>query len=191
VWPFTWKREVSDALCEIRAGLGRVQAQQSQLLRNQATLARNQQLIWDRLETIERLIKCGYQPGEVTVTITGERSVEGMADKIQFDVNLPPKAAPDVVNRELTVDFGDGNPNVFELSGDENVVTGLEGDQDSTVNLALVDIDDAGNRSEASTASATLVDSVAPPKPGELGVTIIGETHEEDPVDPDPVDPVE
>jgi hypothetical protein len=162
---------------------------QEKILGNQRTLSRNQLLLGRKIDALDRkldvvegllfdLLLKG-KPGLVTFTIVGERSVIGMADQIQFSVNLPAKAAPDVVSRELTVVIGDGEPDVRALAGDVLVVEGLEGDQDATVELSLVDIDDGGNRSEPSTASGVLVDTVAPPTPGALAIEVIGETFEE------------
>lgn len=98
-----------------------------------------------------------------------------MADKILFQVVLPPKSAADVVRRELLVSFADGTEDLIELAASDTVSETFKGDQDSEVTVSLVDIDDAGNRSEASVATFTLLDSVAPPAPGELGIQVTGE----------------
>ena len=187
----------------INAKLDRLFKGQDVVLGNQKTLSKNQSILYRKLDTLERL--CGERfdaleellfdlllkgkPGPVTFTILGERRVIGMADQIQFSVNLPAKAAPDVVSRELTIVVGGGEPDVRTLGGDVLVVEGLEGDQDATVELSLVDIDDGDNRSEPSTASGVLLDTVAPPQRGALAIEVIGETFEEPEPEPEPEEP--
>lgn len=134
-----------------------------------------------RVGSIERLIDdcvCKRRLGPVGFKITNERN-ENMADMIQFKVNLPPKAAPDVVSRELVVVIANGDPDVRVLDAEASEVAGYEGPQDSTVNVSLVDVDDSGNRSEASTVDFVLVDLVPPPMPGELGVVVVDETYDD------------
>lgn len=105
---------------------------------------------------------------------------------ILFDVTLPPASAPDVVRRELTVEIN-GVPVVNELPADTLSMAGLQGPQGALVRLSLVDIDDAGNRSPESVLEATLLDTFAPPQPGQMGVTVTGEMVLADPVEPEPV----
>jgi hypothetical protein len=107
-----------------------------------------------------------------------------MADQIQFKVVLPPPAAADVVKRELLFVDSNGSKS-FELASNALSSDILSGDQDSQVSVSLVDIDDAGNRSEPSVAKFTLLDKIAPPKPGEMGLVLVGETIDEDATDPD------
>lgn len=114
-------------------------------------------------------------PGKIIVHVIGELN---MSDKLSFVVYLPPKAAPDVVSRELRVEIGD-TLQVLELDADTSEVLSLSGHQGASVTLSLVDIDDAGNRSEASVLQTELIDTIAPPKPGTLGVEIVAEDFNE------------
>lgn len=129
-----------------------------------------------RIGRIERLIQDlnKKRPGPIGFRITEERN-EGMADIIKFAINLPPKAAPDVVSRELTVAINGNDPVIRSLDASVTVVDDLEGPQDASVLVILVDTDDNGNRSEASTITFVLVDLIPPPKPGELGVVVLDE----------------
>jgi len=136
-----------------------------------------------RIRYLERLIKsvCKSKLGPVGFKITSERNGEGMADMIRFNVTLPPKAAPDVVSRELTISIGDSQE-VKMLGADALEAEGFEGPQDSGVVVSLVDIDDSGNRSESSSISFVLADVVPPPMPGTLGVVVLDEHFVDDAV---------
>jgi hypothetical protein len=156
--------------------LNKILANQEKILANQEEMKREARLRFDTIDAVLRdiLLRCS-NPGLLRISITGE---DPMADKILFQVVLPPKSAPDVVRRELTVSFADGSQDVIELSADATSSDTLKGDQDSEISVSLVDIDDAGNRSEPSLAAFELLDTVAPPAPGELGLSIVGEETE-------------
>jgi len=113
------------------------------------------------------------KPGPVQIVITGESDM----DQIQFKVVLPPVSAPDVTEREVSVKVGDAEAGVSKLDKGALEITGLNGNEGAEVKVELVDIDNAGNRSPASTASITLVDTVPPPQPGQIGLMVTGETH--------------
>jgi hypothetical protein len=117
-------------------------------------------------------------PGEVLFSLERE---EGKM--LIFDVNLPPKSAPDVVRRLLTVKIGDSEPQVFELDGSEESKVGLRGERDAAIEISLVDVDGSGNQSLPSKATGVLFDTFPPPQPGMIGISIIGEEFEEEPVD--------
>jgi len=95
---------------------------------------------------------------------------------LQFVVTLPLTGAVDVLSRELSVTVGANpavilNPAVGDTESQE-----LSGNDSDAIHLELVDVDDAGNRSAASVLDATLLDTLAPPQPGEMGIRITGET---------------
>lgn len=96
-----------------------------------------------------------------------------MADTLVYDVLLP-AAGVDVESRELTVTInGTAQP---VLTPDKfATTTRISVPQDSTIHLSLVDIDDAGNRSEPSTYDFVALDTLPPATPGALGVTLVGE----------------
>lgn len=158
--------------------LNQILANQEKILANQEVTKREVIARFDAIDAMLRdiLLRCSNQ-GLLRISITGE---DPMADKILFQVVLPPKSAPDVVRRELTINFNNGTQDVIELSADATSSDTLKGDQDSEISVALVDIDDAGNRSEPSLAAFELKDVVAPPAPGEIGLSIVGEETETD-----------
>jgi hypothetical protein len=143
---------------------------QQVLLENQKRLLRWSQLRFDRIDSLLYDLLLKSKPGRVQIFVTGEIDMA-----ITFKVVLPPVSAPDVVKRELSVKIGDADAVVSELAGDVTEVADLQGAQDAEVEVSLVDIDDAGNRSEPSVATAVLADTFAPPKPGELGIELTGE----------------
>jgi hypothetical protein len=92
-----------------------------------------------------------------------------------FKAILPPPGAADVVSREFTLTLPDQEPVVISLAADALEVPDLRAPQDTVITLSLVDVDDGGNRSEARELSTTLIDTIPPPQPGELGIVITGE----------------
>lgn len=112
-----------------------------------------------------------------------ERADENMADTMTYEIAVGGPATQDVVSRELTV-VVDGvyrDPVVFPAY--EVSFGRISVPQDSEVVVSLVDVDDAGNRSEPSTVSFKAIDVVPPAAPGGLNVTVVGETHESAVVD--------
>lgn len=122
-------------------------------------------------------------PGVMHTILTAEEN-----DMLLFDVMLPAPGATDVVKRELTLTFEGQEPQVLELAGAATQVSS-KGPQDTKLTLSLVDIDDAGNRSDARVQDALLADVIPPAQPGEMQIVVTGE--EDDPVVPPPVDPVD
>ena len=113
-------------------------------------------------------------PGQLQIVFTKKRRM-GHMDTISFKVVLPTLLDADVVSRELTVQVSDLPPVVATLDTAATESDGYSGEQDAPVTVTLVDLDDAGNRSEPSTLSVTLTDTFPPAKPGELSLVQTGE----------------
>lgn len=122
-------------------------------------------------------------PGPLRFKLTGEKGT-AMGDVISFKVVLPTLADESVVSRELTVTVGDAAPVVQTVDKAATEVDGLSGAQDATFTLSLVDIDEAGNRSQPSTLTDVLKDVFPPATPGVLSIAETGETRVADPVAP-------
>lgn len=101
---------------------------------------------------------------------------QGENGMLKFVLVLPPKGADDVVSRELTYTVGSVGPNMLLIAGDANETELLEGYEDEVVVGRLVDVDNAGNRSEPREFKFTLLDTIAPPQPGEVGVRVVSES---------------
>jgi len=109
-------------------------------------------------------------PGPVYVFL-GETQ---MASALRVTVALPPLAAGEageVVKRRLTRIVNGGEPVSVEFDATE-VSTVFDVEQDDVVNLALVNIDDAGNVSAPSTREFTALDTIPPAAPGEMDVAV-------------------
>ena len=102
-----------------------------------------------------------------------------MANKFRYKILLPPVVDADTVNVELAakVTDKDGNdvPEPLKTFSRLETETEYVFPQDATVMLSLVNIDDVGNRSDASTREFVVLDNVPPARPGELAVQVMGE----------------
>lgn len=121
------------------------------------------------------------RPGRAFCTPTREVDM----DQLKFTIVLPPPSAPDVVRRELTVVDAAGHTTIGEYRPDEQEIGGFCAPQGTAITITLVDIDDAANRSQPSETTVTLEDIIAPPKPGQLGIKLVGEVFEQEPT-PEP-----
>lgn len=89
-----------------------------------------------------------------------------------YALTLPPAGAPDVVRRVVTQTVNGGEPTEFDATDGMEV---RYNDNDQVV-LTLRDIDDAGNESAPSEPFAfTATDAIAPPQPGQVGLTLLRE----------------
>lgn len=109
------------------------------------------------------------KPGLVFLVFTKE-----VNEMLFFKLILPAISAVDVVTRKLTYKIGAAEPVELELTADEEVPE-LSGMDNEVVEGSLVDIDDAGNPSEPTNYSFVLVDTIAPPAPGEIGFEVTRE----------------
>lgn len=102
---------------------------------------------------------------------------DSMADVLTYRVSAPAPVSGDVVTRLLTVSVNgaEGETNSFPGTATEFATFSVP--QNAEVVVTLVDVDDAGNKSEASTYSFVAVDTIPPAAPGAIGVTLVGETH--------------
>ena len=100
---------------------------------------------------------------------------KGNDNMLKFVLTLPTKSAVDVVKREVTVVVDGADPVVVELDGDALETGEFAGADGASVTGALVDVDDSGNRSPAREFTFALVDTFAPPQPGEVGVRVTAE----------------
>lgn len=127
---------------------------------------------------IERLIPPRpSMPGILSIRVTSERHTD-MADKLKFVVAVP-AADGDVVKRLLSVELPDGELLEAEVAGKDAVESAeFEVDQDVSVKISVVNVDDAGNKSEPREQTFLILDTIAPAQPGELGVRVVSETPE-------------
>jgi len=107
-----------------------------------------------------------------------------MADVLTYRVSVGPVVDGDVVTRELSVYVNGSDNGPREVRQYEATATDL-GDvlveQGSSVVLTVVDVDDAGNRSEPAVLEFVATDTLPPAQPGALGVTLVSEQRGEEP----------
>lgn len=98
----------------------------------------------------------------------GVRRVEGTMPG--FVITLPPIVSADTATRELAITVGEAPTFVLNpaLVATESETFG--GEHNQNLHVELVDIDGVGNRSTPSVLDAVLLDTMAPPQPGQLGV---------------------
>lgn len=92
-----------------------------------------------------------------------------------YSVSAGPPVDADVVSRELTVSIAGAAGTPATFSGTATDLGEVKADHGAEVILSLVDIDDAGNRSEAAVVTFTATDTIPPSKPGEFGVSLVRE----------------
>lgn len=108
--------------------------------------------------------------------ITQVRS-ESMADILTYRVSVGPVVDADVVERQLVVAV-DGVVPVDAwkyFPGDATDLGEVSVPQGATVLLTLIDVDDAGNRSEPAVLEFVAADTLPPAQPGSFGVTLVSE----------------
>ena len=100
---------------------------------------------------------------------------ETMANVLTYRVSVNAPVDGDVVSRELTVIVNGVESTVVTAAGNATDLGSVEVPQDSLVVLSLVDVDDAGNKSEPATVEFTALDTLAPAQPGGFNVTLVSE----------------
>ena len=141
----------------------------AKILKELVALLSIARLILVELRAIRRIVG-KRSPGFVFLKVVREEN-----EMLFFTLALPPAGASDVVKRQLVVTVGSGDTQTIDLNGTDTVSPELSGADNDTVVGTLVDTDDAGNASPAREFSFVLTDTLAPPQPGELGITITRE----------------
>lgn len=111
-----------------------------------------------------------------------------MADVLTYAVSVAPAVDGDVVARELSVVINGVEQSVVSFPGYALDLGEVDVPQDAQVVLRLVDIDDAGNRSDPAEVYFTAVDTLPPSVPGGLTVSLISERRVDDTPAPEVVD---
>ena len=125
------------------------------------------------------------QLGPLEVRFTAE---DFAMSQIVFDVLLPALGAPDVVKRRLSLQIGDAEPVLVPVGLQDEAVRGLKAPQGANVTVSLVDVDEAGNESEASVTAFEAKDVIPPVRPEAVDIVIVGEEPDEVPAEEAPVE---
>lgn len=102
-----------------------------------------------------------------------------MADLLTYALTVDAPVDTDVVTRELSVVVNGVTTQTSEFDGTAVDLGTITVPQDASVELSLVDVDDAGNRSEPAYVIFNAVDTLPPAQPGAFNVTLVAETPEE------------
>lgn len=146
----------------------------------------------DRIELRVLRIEHGlHRPGRLSIVVTGETDM-----KLQFGVQLPktPPMPNDIDHGELsgTINGVAFEPIVVDIADDQAdqdapaiVVNDprLVGPDNAAVHVEYAFVDDAGNKSEPSVFDVTLLDTVAPSAPGQLGIATVEEVPDDEAAD--------
>lgn len=128
------------------------------------------------------------RPGAASIRVVAEDET-----MLTFVVTLPALTEQefDVVSRRVELVIGGVEAEPQVVAADTLELGPFQGQQDQTVVIRLWNIDDAGNQSEtASLFEGVLLDTFAPPAPGQIGIQVTGELPDPPPVVEDPpVDP--
>jgi len=93
-----------------------------------------------------------------------------------YSVTAGPVVDNDVMSRRLTVTVnGEQISEPVDFDSSATSLGEIKVEQDSSVVLTLVDIDDAGNASEPAVLEFVATDTIPPAKPGEFGVALVRE----------------
>jgi hypothetical protein len=125
-------------------------------------------IVCDGLKNIIKVLRL-KKPGLIFISL--RQGDDGM---LKFVLVLPAAGAKDVVARELRFTVGDVSQEV-DLEGDAVETAEFSGADNEKVVGTLVDVDDAGNRSETREFSFVLADTLPPPQPGVVGLKLTGE----------------
>jgi len=81
----------------------------------------------------------------------------------------------DVVERKLSVVVNGEDRGATSFAAETTSFGELSFDDNDSIVLTLVDVDDAGNSSSPAVAEFVATDTIPPVKPGEFGVTLVRE----------------
>lgn len=98
-----------------------------------------------------------------------------MPDVLTYRVSAAAPVDADVVKRLLTLSINGEDQGTAELAANTTDLSVFSAPQDAAIVLTLVDVDDAGNKSDPAVLEFTAVDTLAPAQPGSFGVTLVGE----------------
>lgn len=101
-----------------------------------------------------------------------------MSDVLTYAVSAPAPVDADVVGREVTVVVNGLEQPTYVVGGLSTDLGTVEVPQDAEVVIRLVDVDDAGNRSEPAEVAFVAVDTLPPATPGTLGVSLVSERRD-------------
>lgn len=98
-----------------------------------------------------------------------------MADILTYQVSAAASTAGDAVSREVSLSINGAQPVVTVYAPTATDLGSVTVPQNSEVTITVVDVDDAGNRSEPAFVSFVAADMLPPPAPGAVTVALVSE----------------
>jgi hypothetical protein len=105
---------------------------------------------------------------------------DSMTNILTYSVSVAAPVDADVVSRELIVTVDGVNQDTVEFSGTATDLGNIDVPEGASVQLSLVDVDDAGNESVPATVDFVAADTLAPGQPGAFNVSLVAERSESD-----------
>lgn len=148
-------------------------------------LVARRQIAWlrDMIRAQEQIIALAFtaiMPPPFVVALINERS-SPLGDFNKYRANFPAMpAGTDVVKQVFTVHIDGATQPAQELAKDATFAE-FEVPQNSSVDVSLKYVDEAGNESQPQTQSFVAIDTIAPDAPGAFGaIELLSERHEDD-----------
>jgi hypothetical protein len=105
---------------------------------------------------------------------------DSMANILTYSISVAAPVDADVVSRELVVTVDGVSRDSVEFSGTSTDLGSIDVPEGASVQLSLVDMDDAGNASVPASVDFVAADTLAPGQPGAFTVSLVAERSESD-----------
>lgn len=105
---------------------------------------------------------------------------DSMANILTYSISVAAPVDADVVSRELVVTVDGVSRDSVEFSGTSTDLGSIDVPEGASVQLSLVDVDDAGNSSVPASVDFVAADTLAPGQPGAFTVSLVAERSESD-----------
>ena len=103
-----------------------------------------------------------------------------MTNILTYSISVAAPVDADVVSRELFVTVDGVSKDKVEFSGSATDLGTVDVPEGASVQLSLVDVDDAGNESVPASVDFVAADTLAPGQPGAFNVSLVAERSESD-----------
>jgi hypothetical protein len=132
-------------------------------------------LMWNKIaKELKRMNMRTIRPSNLKAKIVRSNN-KGDTKMLVYNVTSGPVVDNDVMERRLAVSVNGETVKTSTHPSDTTSFGELSFSDNDNVVLTLVDVDDAGNVSPPATFEFLALDTIAPAKPGEFGVTLVRE----------------
>ena len=128
-------------------------------------------MAWFTIKIDCRMLSMALRKPHVSVRFVTKESSMSLVYKITAGVPVD----ADVVARELTITQNGERVLTSAFDGSTTDFGEFRAEQGASIIGSLVDVDDAGNRSQPATFEFIAADTIPPSQPGSFGVTLVRE----------------